>query len=99
MRSSIRAEISGCARGPEIGPAFDSPGPLGECMLAGFAEVSDSYVRCSRLSKVVFKEVRMEKDPLGRRDFLTTMVALSAAGLPVVVPALKPRGAYAFERN
>jgi acetyl esterase len=56
-------------------------------------------VRGSRLSKVVLKEVRMQKDPLGRRDFLTTVVALSAAGLPVALPVFKPRGVYASERK
>ncbi|HEV2983905.1 MAG TPA: alpha/beta hydrolase [Vicinamibacterales bacterium] len=34
----------------------------------------------------------------GRRDFLRTMTALGAAGLPVVVPALRPRPLYSSDR-
>ena len=37
----------------------------------------------------------MNQSLRGRRDFLKTMTALGAAGLPAVVPALRPRGVYA----
>jgi acetyl esterase len=39
----------------------------------------------------------MEDYRPGRRDFLKTMTALGAAGLPVVVPALGPRGFHAAD--
>ena len=39
----------------------------------------------------------MDKSLRGRRDFLKTMTALGAVGLPVVVPALRPRWVYAAD--
>ena len=39
----------------------------------------------------------MDKDRPGRRDFLLKMAALGAAGLPVVVRAVRPRPVYAAD--
>jgi acetyl esterase len=39
----------------------------------------------------------MNESLRGRRDFLKTMTALGAAGLPAVVPALRPRWVYAAD--
>ena len=39
----------------------------------------------------------MNESLRGRRDFLKTMTALGAAGLPAVVPALRPRWLYAAD--
>jgi acetyl esterase/lipase len=43
------------------------------------------------------KEVSVDNDRPGRRDFLLKMTALGAAGLPVVVPALRFRTVHAAD--
>jgi acetyl esterase len=43
----------------------------------------------------LLKEVSVDNDLPGRRDFLLKMTALGAVGLPVVVPALRPRSVHA----
>jgi acetyl esterase/lipase len=46
-------------------------------------------------SASAYEEVGMNRYSSGRRDFLKTMTALGAAGLPVVVPGMAPRPVYA----
>jgi hypothetical protein len=61
----------------------------------GTSDLTKTSADAARVFYFPGKEVGMDRDPSGRREFLRKMTALGAAGLPVMAAASRPRLAAA----